>query len=140
VTNILTKESRVNLTLGVVKNPRRPRWSPDGERLAFVASDSAPGASDDEIYIIERATLALRQVTDNDATDTDPAWSEDGTSLLIASNRTHRALGGPPSATALRTLWQLPLDAPEQAVELSPGSPGDNAQPDWFWGTACGAR
>lgn len=58
-------------------------WSPDGGRLAFVATlaDSPSGTS--EVFTIDADGSNLVQVTKNDVDDDSPAWSPDGTRLAV---------------------------------------------------------
>jgi WD40 repeat protein len=57
-------------------------WSPDGTRLAFVATPSA-GNGSTEIYTIEADGSNLVQITQNEVDDDSPAWSPDGTRLAL---------------------------------------------------------
>lgn len=59
-----------------------PRWSPDGERLAFIASRGG-GAS--QVHLIERNGGEARKVSDLAGGASDVAWMPDGRSLLVAS-------------------------------------------------------
>jgi hypothetical protein len=61
-----------------------PRYSPDGARLAFL--HHRDGAWD--VRIVDRASLALTDVTHDRALDRDPAWTRDGQWLLFSSDRT----------------------------------------------------
>lgn len=57
---------------------REPRWSPDGEHIAF-ASDR--GGSYD-IWSVEVATGELTRWTDGDGQEIQPSWSPDGTEIV----------------------------------------------------------
>jgi Tol biopolymer transport system component len=136
-------ETAENLTLEIpeerLRNPRSPRWSPDGAALAFVADDGSPieqGGGDPEVYVLELATGALRQLTDNPGLDLSPAWSPDGSQLVISSNR---ARSDPPGSRpyGYLDLWLFNLDDPATPRRLT-DEQGVNAQADWFAGTACG--
>jgi len=60
-----------------------PRYSPDGARVAFL--HHRDGAWD--VRIVDRASLALTDVTHDRALDRDPAWTRDGRWLLFSSDR-----------------------------------------------------
>jgi Tol biopolymer transport system component len=132
-----------NLTLEIpeerLRNPRSPRWSPDGTALAFVADDGAPselGGGDPEVYVLELATGALQRLTDNPGLDLSPAWSPDGSQLVISSNRVRTDAPGSLPYGYL-DLWLVSLDDPATPVQLT-DEQGVNAQADWFRGTTCG--
>lgn len=57
-------------------------WSPDGRRLAFVATPTA-GNGSTEIYRIDADGSNLVQITQNEVDDDNPAWSPDSTSLAL---------------------------------------------------------
>ena len=61
-----------------------PRYSPDGSRVAFL--HHREGAWD--LRILDRATLAVSDVTHDRALDRNPAWTADGEWLLFSSDRT----------------------------------------------------
>ena len=60
-----------------------PRYSPDGARVAFL--HHRDGAWD--VRIVDRASLAVTDVTRDRALDRDPAWTRDGRWLLFSSDR-----------------------------------------------------
>ena len=63
-------------------NDLRPRWSPDGTRVAF--HSDLEGAND--VYVVNADGTNLRRITDHPGEDFDPAWMPDGR-LLFASDR-----------------------------------------------------
>jgi Tol biopolymer transport system component len=62
---------------------RQPAYSPDGTRILFSSNRSG----NVDLWIAERATGALRQLTDDPADDWDPAFTPDGEGVLWSSNR-----------------------------------------------------
>lgn len=61
-----------------------PRWSPDGERVAF--SGFVEGGYRD-IYVHEVATGQTRRITADRHIDMSPSWSPDGRYILFGSDR-----------------------------------------------------
>lgn len=54
-----------------------PSWSPDGRQIAFSSGRSGVW----EVYVIELATRAVRQLTDN--LSSTPSWSPDGRQIVF---------------------------------------------------------
>lgn len=64
-------------------NDEQPRWSPDGQRIAF-KSDRAGSYN---LYVMDADGRNVTRITDHFGNDHDPAWLPDGKSLLFASDR-----------------------------------------------------
>jgi TolB protein len=60
-----------------------PRWSPDGERIAFDSNVEGQW----EVYVISANGGRLQRLTSNSASDDSPSWSRDGKWIYFASNR-----------------------------------------------------
>ena len=59
----------------------QPRWSPDGENIAFV-SDRDDGNF--QIYVMNADGSEQTRLTNNNADDCSPTWSPDGEKMLLA--------------------------------------------------------
>ena len=59
-----------------------PRWSPDGEKLAFISARDG----DDQIWTIDVSSGALKKVTSISTGAGDPVWSPDGRWLAFVSD------------------------------------------------------
>src|SRR5947208_5564353 len=59
-----------------------PRWSPDGERLAFISARDG----EDQIWTIDVSSGALKKITTLSTGAGDPVWSPDGKWLAFASD------------------------------------------------------
>jgi Tol biopolymer transport system component/C-terminal processing protease CtpA/Prc len=60
-----------------------PRWSPDGEYLAFSSARTGNG----DIYVLPLQSGAVQRVTYHDAASTTEAWSADGAHIFFSSAR-----------------------------------------------------
>ena len=60
-----------------------PAWSPDGTQFAF---EGAVG-SNYELFVVDLATNAVRQLTDSPGHDGWPVWSPDGSTIAFSSER-----------------------------------------------------
>jgi anti-sigma factor RsiW len=94
-------------------------WSPDGRRLAFVASpaDSVDGST--EIFTIDADGSNLVRITQNEVDDDSPAWSPDGTRLALRVDEVD------PGAPADSNVVVTPVVGPGVTI-LGPGS-----NPSW---------
>jgi len=124
-----------NVTLGRVSSPEAPRWSPDGQRLAFSAESAAGDAASREIYVLALDSGDLTRVTSDATADVHAAWSPDGSALLVSSAREQEGGGGRIAGEEVG-LWLVPLDAPELATPITPGA-GGHAMGDWLWMDGC---
>jgi dipeptidyl aminopeptidase/acylaminoacyl peptidase len=59
-----------------------PRWSPDGDKLAFISARDG----DDEIWTIDVSSGALKKITSISTGAGDPVWSPDGGWIAFVSD------------------------------------------------------
>jgi Tol biopolymer transport system component len=71
-----------------VVSGRKPTFSPDGKKVAFV--DAVGANYNYEIFVLTLATLATKRLTYSGALDAQPTWSPDGTKIAFA----RRSSGG----------------------------------------------
>ncbi|MBD3225376.1 MAG: prolyl oligopeptidase family serine peptidase [Caldithrix sp.] len=76
-------------TLYDITNISDPKISPDGKRIAFVATSYSleKGQSNADIYIMDKAGNNLRKMTNDPSNDYHPRWSSDGRYLFFISSR-----------------------------------------------------
>ncbi len=101
-----------------------PTWSPDGHAIAIAGMKG--GFTD--LFLIDAASGALQQLTDDEYADLQPSWSPDGKTIAFATDRFSTDL------TMLR--WggyRLALmDLESRAVEMVPAVHGANQlDPAW---------
>jgi len=70
-----------------------PTWSPDGTQIAFSGTNAAGNRG---IYVLDRATGTVRQLTHDTGTSFEmtPAWSPDGTQIAYAQGNFHATPAG----------------------------------------------
>nr|MBF0684562.1 PD40 domain-containing protein [Pseudomonas sp.] len=100
----------------VSANDTAPRWSPDGEQLAFISDR----LGNNQIFIISRRGGEARQLGQLDGAALSCEWSPDGKRLaLTCSMQVDSGLRGqrpapdaaPPSPDAPMVAWKLPYKA-----------------------------
>jgi dipeptidyl aminopeptidase/acylaminoacyl peptidase len=78
-------EDRVRLTSLPDSSESRPRWSPDGRYLAFVATrgDEAEKKKGGQVWLLDRRGGEAQKLTDIKGGVSDLAWSPDGKRLVL---------------------------------------------------------
>ncbi len=93
-----------------------PTWSPTGEWIAFVTSNTG----NDEIFLITPDGAVLKQLTFNNwEWDKHPTWSPDGSRLAFFSNR----------GSGNTQIWTMNVDGSKQERLLE--SESDDMYPIW---------
>jgi Tol biopolymer transport system component len=135
----LDSGQHLNLTAGAMQNIESPSWSPDDEHIAFSAvARGRPVSKGDlrDIFIIDLVSKELRAVTADEHDNIDPAWSPDGSSLIVSSTR--GATTEEPRQTL--NLWLLTLDGSRAPAQLT-DSRSNIAGTDWYrFGTCDSGR
>ena len=107
-----------------------PAWSPDGLRLAFVATEGAAV----DLYVLDTLRRLAAPITADPFAESSPAWSADGSTIAFVANRTGvespwtvAAAGGAaaalPGVTRLTGLEWRPLVSPELRPDLDQQPP-----------------
>ncbi|RPJ70580.1 MAG: S9 family peptidase [Acidobacteria bacterium] len=80
--------ARVRLTSTPESGESRPRWSPDGKYLAFLASrgDEEEKKKGAQVWLLNRAGGEAQKLTDIKGGVADYAWSPDGKRLVLVVN------------------------------------------------------
>ena len=79
---VTDRAGRVQRTIPA-RTPWSPRFSPDGQRLAYGAFPAGRGPS--ELWVTDLATGTTQQLTDDGRDNNDPRWSPDGRWLAYSA-------------------------------------------------------
>ncbi|HEY6359583.1 MAG TPA: hypothetical protein VIX63_00695 [Vicinamibacterales bacterium] len=83
ILDVARPSSREDIRLGELGEIYNPSWSPDGARIVFSALTG--GLSD--LFVYTFATRELRRLTADAFADLQPAWSPDGRTIALATDR-----------------------------------------------------
>jgi len=81
--NVESQSIERSIRVKGVSAMKNPTWSPDGDRIAFSGTDG--GISD--LYVLDRTTNEVKQLTNDRYADLQPTWSPDGTRLAFTTDR-----------------------------------------------------
>src|SRR5688572_2529781 len=115
--SVFNRDGTVAQTFGEPGQYRWPTLSPDSTRIAFIRQDARTRSWD--LYIVERSTRSVVQLTSDAASESWPVWSPDGRRIAYVSDR-----GGNP-AIYLRAATGT------QGEELLYRLPGPATLADW---------
>jgi hypothetical protein len=113
----------VRLNAGNVS--RDPSPSPDGTRFVFSVSQiDLLGQEQDDLFIVNRNGMNMRQLTNTPGMEFEPSWSPDGTKIVF------RSIDGVPENSAL---WIVNADGTglTKLTTALPAGVTDPGHPDW---------
>ncbi|NGP88233.1 IPT/TIG domain-containing protein [Fodinibius halophilus] len=70
-------------------NDKYPSWSPDGTKIVFYSDrlyDKNDPPKGDDIFTVTVQGHSIQAITENDAENTEPRWSPDGSKIAFVSN------------------------------------------------------
>lgn len=93
-------------------------WSPNGDKVAFVASTPGSAGHSPQIYVVTAGESDYTQLTNSPGDKLSPAWSPDGSGLAFAS-----------AQTGDTEIWVMDADG-SNLVQLTT-RPGLDVEPTW---------
>jgi Tol biopolymer transport system component len=120
---LLDKSGQITRLTTNNRHENNPALSPDGNRVAFQAGDSANMLTW-EIYILDLETGLELQLTHNNVIDAHPDWSPDGTKIVFSSFRDAQCN---PSGTA--NIYVMNID--DSSLMQLTDTPFEDNDPEW---------
>jgi Tol biopolymer transport system component/tRNA A-37 threonylcarbamoyl transferase component Bud32 len=107
---LVDREGRETNLIDEIGPYRNPRWSPDGERLAFRLGIAGSEEEEGDLWIYHLPTETLSRLT-FESDNLYPVWSRDGSRIVFTSRR-----------DGIAGLWWKASDATGQAERLIEGN------------------
>jgi Tol biopolymer transport system component len=83
IVDVAQTDSRIEIPVDDLGEIYNPSWAPDGDRIVFSALKG--GLSD--LFLYTLSTRSLQQLTADPYADLHPAWSPDGRTIALATDR-----------------------------------------------------
>jgi serine/threonine-protein kinase len=107
---LVDREGRETALIDEIGPYRDPRWSPDGERLAFRLGTSGGEEEEGDLWIYHVPTETLSRLT-FESDNLYPVWSRDGSRIIFTSRR-----------DGIAAMWWKASDATDEAERLLEGN------------------
>lgn len=107
--------------INIAGHVTQPRWSPDGNQIVYVDSDS----DNTDIYVMDADGSDNRQLTSGMDHKGNPVWSPDGTQIIVSQSRL--AISG--DLTGRSNLYLISADGSNQRLLLEDAAIGGD--PAW---------
>ena len=120
--------NRRRLTQNTETDDYEPRWSPDGERIAFTRQMDRKRHDSQDLFIINVDGTNEQRLTDYRGYDNGPSWSPDGTKLAFNSTRSGTWQVHVIHLATLHVTQLTGLDGVEGDAAASPDWSPDGAQ------------
>src|SRR5215203_2044489 len=110
-------------------NDAQPRWSPDGERLAFVSKRGDEKAKR-QLYVLPMGGGEPQRLTEIKDDVGEPEWSPDGTQLVFSARVPYKLDSVGWTGDRRRHLFVVPADGSGEAKQVTDGD-FEDSRPAW---------